>query len=56
MDAVVVDHSVWDEPADHYLTDKYKNRPNLLKMFLYRLMIKRVNRRVEHMGYTCGVE
>ena len=47
MDAVVDDHGVWDEPADYYATDKYKNRPNIIKLFLYKLIINRVNKRVE---------
>ena len=54
MDAVVADHGVWDEPADYYRTDKYKNKPGPLKMFLYRLMIKRINGRVAHMRLTCS--
>jgi hypothetical protein len=49
MDAVAADHGVWDEPADYYRTDKYKNRPGPLKMFLYRLMIRRINERVTRM-------
>lgn len=54
MDAVVTDHGIWDEPADYYRSDKYKNRPSFFKMFVYRLMIKRINERVEHMRATCS--
>lgn len=49
MDAVVAAHGTWDEPADYYRTDKYKNRPGPLKMFLYRLMLRRINERVTRM-------
>jgi hypothetical protein len=49
MGAVVEDHGVWNEPEDYYRTDKYKNRPSLLKMSLYRLMAKKINERVAHM-------
>jgi hypothetical protein len=47
MGAVVGDHGVWDDPGDYYATDRYQNRPNTLKLILYRLMIWRINRRVE---------
>ena len=49
MDAVVDDHDIWDEPADYYVTDKYRNRPNVIKLLLYRLIIKKVNKRVENL-------
>jgi len=54
MGAVVADHGVWDDPGDYYATDQYQNRPNTMKLILYRLMIWRINRRVESMrrGYT----
>jgi len=53
MGAVVVDHGVWDDPSDYYATDQYQNRPNAMTLILYRLLIWRVNRRVESMrrGY-----
>jgi hypothetical protein len=53
MGAVVGDHGVWDDPVDYYATDQYQNRPNTIKLILYRLLIWRVNRRVESMrrGY-----
>ena len=54
MGAVVGDHGVWDDPCDYYATDRYQNRPNTMKLFLYSLMIWRINRRIESMrrGYT----
>jgi len=54
MGAVVGDHGVWDDPIDYYATDLYQNRPNTMKLILYRLMIWRINRRIESMrrGYT----
>lgn len=54
MGAVVGDHGVWDDPGDYYATDQYQNRPNTMKLILYRLMIWRINKRIESMrrGYT----
>ena len=54
MGAVVGDHGIWDDPSDYYSTDRYQNRLNIMRSILYRLMIWRVNRRVESMrrGYT----
>ncbi len=56
MDAVVIDQGVWDDPSDYYRTDAYRNRPSPIKLFLYRLMIKRVNGRVAHMRSACCIE
>jgi hypothetical protein len=49
MGAVVLDHGVWDDPADYYATDHYQNRPGTLKLLLYRFLIGRINKRVESM-------
>ena len=49
MGAVVVDHGIWDDPSDYYATDQYQNRLNIMKSIFYRLMIWRVNGRVESM-------
>ena len=46
MDAVVADQGVWKDPSDYYRTEAYRNRPGLIKLILYRLMIKRVNNRI----------
>ena len=54
MDAVVEDQGVWQEPAEYYSTDLYKNRPNALKLFLYRLVIAGVNRRVAETRNRCN--
>jgi hypothetical protein len=53
MGAVVGDHGVWDDPVEYYATDHYQNRPNTMKLILYRLMISRINRRIESLrrGY-----
>lgn len=53
MGAVVGDHGVWDDPGDYYATDQYQNRPNTVKLIMYRLMIWRINRRIESLrrGY-----
>ncbi|MCF2141057.1 MAG: transglutaminase-like domain-containing protein [Candidatus Lokiarchaeota archaeon] len=47
MGAVTEDHGLWDDPGDYYSTSQYKNRPNLIKILLYRLMIGRINKKVE---------
>jgi hypothetical protein len=49
MDAVVEDHGIWDDPSDYYATDLYKNPPNAVTLVLYRLLIGKVNKRIEHM-------
>jgi hypothetical protein len=46
MDAVVDDHGVWDEPADYYASARYRNRPGFFKLWLYRLLVGGINRRV----------
>lgn len=53
MDAVTEDHGVWDDPADYYLSQLYKNRPGWLKQLLYRLWVGSINRKVAHLrnGY-----
>ncbi len=56
MDAVVADHGFWDDPSDYYRTDNYRNRPNLLKMLLYRFLIKRVNYRVARIRSASSME
>jgi hypothetical protein len=50
MAAVTDDHGVWDEAADYYDSALYHNRPDLWRMLAYRLMIGRVNRRVEQLS------
>lgn len=55
MDAVTEDHGIYDEPMFYYNTGKYKNRPNIFTLFIYRLFIKRVNRKIRRMrdNLTC---
>lgn len=52
MDAVTDDHGVYDDPVDYYKSLKYKNRPNALKLFIYKIFIKSVNDRVKKMRYS----
>ena len=52
MDAVTDDHGVYDEPFDYYSGPKYKNRPNSLVLFIYKLLIKRVNNKIKKMRYS----
>lgn len=54
MDAVVLDHGVWDEPMDYYTTDKYNNRPSLIKLILYRILINGINKKVAQMRKKCS--
>jgi hypothetical protein len=53
MDAVVDDHGVWDEPFDYYSTEKYKNRPNFVKLLLYRFLIIGINKKISLMRNSC---
>lgn len=55
MDAVVADQGVWKDPSDYYRTEAYRNRPGYIKLLLYRLMIKKVNNRVELLRSTSRV-
>ena len=47
MGAVKSDHGVCDEPLDYYKTDKYMNKLNFIKMFLYKMSIRTVNDRIK---------
>lgn len=47
MAAVTDDHGTWDDPSAYYQSRHYRNRPDRLRMWVYRQMIGRINRRVE---------
>lgn len=49
MAAVTDDHGVRDDPGDYYESSEYRNRSGILKLWAYRLMIGRVNDRVERL-------
>jgi transglutaminase-like putative cysteine protease len=49
MGAVVGDHGVWDDPVDYYASEKYRNRPSCIKLLIYRLMLGRINGKIESM-------
>ena len=49
MDAVTDDHGVYDDPVDYYKSPNYKNRPNAVTLFIYKIFIKGVNDRVKKM-------
>jgi hypothetical protein len=53
MDAVTEDHGVYNEPMDYYNSPKYKNRPSGFKLFIYRLMVGRINKKVEKLRLSC---
>jgi hypothetical protein len=46
MGAVIDDHGVWDDPADYYASDNYRNRPSSVKKVCYRWAIRAANQRV----------
>ncbi|HEN5573913.1 TPA: transglutaminase family protein [Legionella pneumophila] len=47
MCAVTEDHGIWNDPIEYYQSNLYRNRPNFLKQFIYRLFIPLVNHRIE---------
>ena len=52
MDAVTDDHGVYSDPGDYYKSPNYKNRPNALTLFIYKIFINGVNSRVKKMRYS----
>ncbi|RJR43780.1 MAG: transglutaminase domain-containing protein [Desulfobacteraceae bacterium] len=56
MGAVVDDHGVWDEPLEYYCSPLYQNRPGMIKLLMYRLSIKAINKRVQGMREGCVKE
>jgi hypothetical protein len=52
MDAVTGDHGVYDDPMEDYWSSQYKNRPNGLTLFIYKLFIRGVNEKVKRMRYS----
>jgi len=49
MDAVSDDHGAYDDPLEYYRSPQYKNRPNALTLFIYKVFISGVNNRVKKM-------
>ena len=49
MAAVTDDHGLWEDPADYYESPLYRNRPEALRLWLYRMMIGGINRQIEHL-------
>ncbi|HTT34483.1 MAG TPA: transglutaminase-like domain-containing protein [Thermoplasmata archaeon] len=47
MAAVTDDQGAYDDPAEFYASPLYRNRPGRWRLVLYRLMLGRINRRVE---------
>ena len=52
MDAVTDDHGVYNDPVDYYKSPNYKNRPNTITLFIYKIFIKSVNDRVKKMRFS----
>lgn len=46
MAAVTDDHGTWDDPSAYYESSKYRNRPDGIRMWVYRHLIGGINRRV----------
>jgi len=53
MGAVIGDHGVWDEPAEYYASDQYRNRPGPIRMFIYRNMVAKANSKVAVLRERC---
>lgn len=51
MAAVTDDHGTWDDPSAYYSSTSYKNRPDRLRMWVYRHLIGGINRRVENLRH-----
>jgi hypothetical protein len=49
MDAVEADHGVWEDPADYFMTNKYRNRPGFFRLLMYRIMLKKLNKNVQRL-------
>jgi hypothetical protein len=54
MDAVAEDQGTYEEPADYYASDSYKNRPGAVKLLIYRLIVGKINRRVARLRCGCA--
>lgn len=52
MAAVTDDHGTWDGPSAYYASPKYKNRPDRVRMWVYRQLIDGINRRVETLRHS----
>lgn len=52
MNAIVTDHGTYDDPNEYFNSSKYKNRPNKIRMFIYRLAIKKVNIRINNIRFN----
>ena len=54
MGAVTEDHGTWSDPGAYFASDLYRNRPNVLKLLLYRLKIRSINKKVKLMRNSCA--
>jgi transglutaminase-like putative cysteine protease len=52
MDAVETDHGIWEDPADYFVTNKYQNRPGFFRLWVYRRMVKSLNKTVQRLRGT----
>lgn len=56
MDAVAEDQGTWDDPDAYYASPAYRNRPNLFKLLMYRILIGDINRKVERLRQRATLE
>ena len=54
MEALIGDQGVWGDPAAYRALPHYRNRPNRSLRFCRRIMIGRINRRIDRMGAEWG--
>lgn len=47
MGAVKNDHGTYTNPYEYFCSENHKNNPNPFKLFIYRINLKKINKRVE---------
>jgi hypothetical protein len=52
MDAVTDDHGTYEEPMEYFKSSSYKNRPTWLKLLLYKMLVKRINKRISTLRFS----
>lgn len=56
MDAITDDHGIYDDPSEYYSSELYQNRPNPITLMIYRLMIGKLNRKIQTLRKSCTGE
>ena len=52
MAAVTDDQGAYNDPTEYYKSPKYRNIPNILTLFIYKIFINGVNNRIKKMRYA----